>query len=256
MNTIFCINAFSDNYIWLLVNWKKKTAAVVDPGDATPVIGVLTEKQLVLKDILITHHHSDHVGGIEALVSAYGADVYGPKAENIPSCRYPLIEADKLHLKSIDAEFKILELPGHTSGHIAYYGDSKVFCGDTLFAGGCGRLFEGTAEQMLNSLNKLKALPKDTAVYCAHEYTEKNLAFAKMVDEDNPALLERIEWTKKYRANKLPTVPSTIGIEKATNPFLRADSDSIRKSAEIECRGRLDSELAIFAAIRKMKDRF
>lgn len=256
MNKIVCIPAFTDNYFWLIVNTDNKTAAVVDPGDAEPVIDYLDKHQLQLTDILATHHHADHVGGIEHLVDRYHAEVHGPKSENIPRCGHLLAESDTVLLKSLKIEFEVIDVPGHTSGHIAYYGSGMLFCGDTLFAGGCGRLFEGTPQQMLDSLTKLKNLPDNTAVYCAHEYTQQNLAFARSVDGANPALLDRIEWTEKYRKNNLPTVPSTIRLEKETNPFLRANQEALILSAEAENPDCSNSEVDVFATIREMKDTF
>lgn len=256
MNKIVCIPAFTDNYFWLIVNTDNKTAAVVDPGDAEPVIDYLDKHQLQLTDILVTHHHADHVGGIGHLVDRYQAEVHGPRSENIPRCNHLLTESDTVLLKSLKIEFEVIDVPGHTSGHIAYYGSGMLFCGDTLFAGGCGRLFEGTPQQMLDSLTKLKNLPDNTAVYCAHEYTQQNLAFARSVDGANPALLDRIEWTEKYCKNNLPTVPSTIRLEKETNPFLRTDQEALILSAKTENPSCSNSEVGVFATIREMKDTF
>lgn len=233
-NTLTAIPAFKDNYIWLLQ--AKNNCAVVDPGDAAPVLAYLKQHHLQLTTILITHHHNDHIGGMLALKKATGATLYGPKHDGIDGLDHLLEDHDTITV--FDRTFKIISVPGHTLGHIVYYGDDTLFCGDTLFGGGCGRLFEGTPAQLFDSLNKLKALPDQTKVYCAHEYTLQNLQFAKTVDPNNQAIDNRIQAAIKTRANGQSTVPSTLALEKATNPFLRC------KTVEA------------FARIRKLKDTF
>lgn len=233
------IPAFEDNYIWLIQNSLHRQAAVVDPGDATPVLHYCQQHDITLCAILITHHHGDHTGGIANLVKHYNTPVYGPAHENIPHCNHKVNPGDQIVIDALgQLTFKVLGIPGHTSGHIAYYGNHWLFCGDTLFAGGCGRLFEGTAKQMYQSLNKLKALPPATQVFCAHEYTQANLAFALTVEKDNLELQQRIEKIAKLRQQQQPTLPSTIDIELKTNPFLRAK----------DCKQ--------FAHLRKLKDQF
>ena len=213
------IPAFRDNYIWALHD--DKIAVIVDPGEAAPVLNFLREKNLQLNTILITHHHNDHVGGNRDLLAKFPVPVYGPAAEKIDTLTLRLNENDVVNLLQLGLSFRVIQIPGHTAGHIAYVGHGMVFCGDTLFACGCGRLFEGTAAQMHVSLSKLAALPGDTKVYCAHEYTLANIAFARAVEPDNAALLQREFDDREKRGNNIPTVPSTIQIELATNPFLR-----------------------------------
>ncbi len=180
------IPAFNDNYIWLLHN--KRNAIVIDPGDATPVLEKLKTLGLTLNAILITHHHSDHMGGVESLLENYAANVYAPQYTTYPFEHQALADGDKIHIPSLDLRFNIMWLPGHTNDHIAYVNDDALFCGDVLFAAGCGRLFEGTPLQMFDSLNRLKQLNPKTKVYCAHEYTEKNINFALTLEPDNQAL--------------------------------------------------------------------
>lgn len=248
------IRAFSDNYIWLLTQGAR--AVVVDPGDEAPVLRIVAERRLQLVAILATHHHGDHVGGVEALVKATGAKVYGPRGESIPCITERLGGADRIDV--LEHEFVILDVPGHTRGHIAYHAPSlgAVFCGDTLFACGCGRLFEGTAEQMTVSLAALARLPAATRVYCAHEYTLSNIRFALAVEPDNTALQQRQRACERLRAAGEPTVPSTIGDELATNPFLRCDEPAVRASARLQAAGAAVSSVATFAALRAWKDRY
>lgn len=251
------IEAFSDNYIWLLVEAGTNSACVVDPGDATPVIERLEKLGLTLTEILITHHHFDHVGGLATLRERYRPLVYGPENPAIEGIDHALREGDNIEV--FGATFTVLEVPGHTLDHIAYFQDSEdpvLFCGDTLFAGGCGRLFEGNPPMMLQSLEALAALPSSTRVYCAHEYTLANLAFARAVEPDNEALAARISAAEATRARGEPTVPSDIGLELATNPFLRCtESDLIDSLAS---QGRLEgtSPAEVFTTVRGWKDNF
>ena len=252
------IAAFNDNYIWLIDDGQ--FACVVDPGDATPVIQVIEQDQLQLTYILLTHHHHDHVGGVKTLVNAYGAQVWGPANEVLPLCDHALIEGDEVQIDQPSLRFKVLDIPGHTAGHIALVGNidgqSVVFCGDTLFAGGCGRIFEGTPAQMFASLTKLANLPSDTAVYCAHEYTLANLKFALAVEPDNLNLVPRYKQALNLRDHKLPTVPSTIALELQTNPFLRVDVKTVQAAA-LNKQPHLDhSPVNTFAILRSWKNDF
>lgn len=248
------IPAFNDNYLWLLA--RAGRAAVVDPGDATPVERELAARGLRLDAILVTHHHGDHVGGVQALARAHGAHVYGPAREDIPGRQTALAEGDAIEV--LGTPMQVLEVPGHTRGHIAYFAPElqAVFCGDTLFAAGCGRLFEGSPEQMVASLRKLAALPGATRVYCAHEYTLANLRFARAVEPQNPAVLERSRFCEAQRGRGEPTVPSTIAEELETNPFLRWDDPAVRAAAEAQQAGAARSDVATFAALRAWKNRY
>ena len=258
MIKIFPIDAFSDNYIWCLYDDLSNSALVVDPGEAAPVQAALAERGLVLDSILITHHHFDHTGGIEALLTAseQAIAVYGPAT--IKHINHPLKEGDSADVLGL--HFEVLAIPGHTLDHIAFYCaggaiEPLVFCGDTLFAGGCGRVFEGTGAMMAGSLAKLAALPAATAVYCAHEYTLANLAFARAVEPDNSPLRDRLRSEQQKRQRDEPTVPSTIGLELATNPFLRCQQQAVIAAAQSQTRVAAN-DVAVFSAIRSWKDNF
>ena len=251
------IRAFSDNYIWMIRGLRDPAmVAVVDPGDAGPVRLALREKNLQLAVILITHHHPDHVGGVAELVQEFSPTVFGPANETIPGSPSKLSEGDAVDLPQLGLQFRVLDVPGHTSGHIAYVGHGAVFCGDTLFSVGCGRLFEGTPEQMHRSLGKLAALPSDTLVYCTHEYTMSNLKFALTVEPDNAALKNYAERCKALRERDEVTLPSNIGLEHSVNPFLRAAFDTVKRSAEAHAGRALQSDTDVFAAVRAWKDGF
>jgi hydroxyacylglutathione hydrolase len=257
MLDVLPIPAFDDNYIWLIINRDNHQAAVVDPGDPTPVMEYCDQNNITLCDILITHHHNDHVGGVTKLAEHYNIPVYGPASESIPCMEHALKENDEIALKSLgNLKLSVIDIPGHTSGHIAYVGNGWVFCGDTLFAGGCGRIFEGTPPQMYESLNKLKALDPETLVFCAHEYTLANLNFAKSVEPNNPDLIARISEDEQTRAADKPTLPTNIGKERKTNPFLRADSQEIIDSALGYRKQSALEPVEVFATIREMKDNF
>jgi len=233
MLNIITVPAFDDNYIWLLHQTGNKNCVVVDPGDAKPVLAALDKHQLKLEAILITHHHPDHIGGVNELVLATGASVYGPGNEEIKEVDFPVNESDMVKLDNSALTFSVFDVPGHTRGHIAYLTDDALFSGDSLFAGGCGRIFEGTAEQMYLSLTKLSKLPGETRIFCAHEYTESNLKFALAVEPENETLVERMQEVKKARSKGKPTVPSFLSVEIATNPFLRSHQQSVVKVAEL-----------------------
>lgn len=252
--TVFPIAAFNDNYIWCLSNGHQ--SVVVDPGDAAPVIKHLDAMGLTLSAILITHHHWDHTNGIEDLLAVYGdIPVYGP-ANQINAINTQVKEGDKVQIPELGTEFDVIAIPGHTLDHIGYYGSAGLFCGDTLFSGGCGRLFEGSPKQMLGSLNKLAALPNTTPVYCTHEYTLANLRFALAVEPDNAELQIYNAWAESQRRQDLPTLPSNIGQEKAINPFLRSDKPAIKASAERQAGVEMADDVAIFSQIRQWKDNF
>ncbi len=251
------IPAFNDNYIWLLRRPDSPDSVVVDPGDAAPVLEVLARRNLRLTAILVTHHHPDHVGGLARLVAETAPTVYGPRNRAIHGIDRRLGAGDRVEL--LGRTFEVMEVPGHTLDHIAYFGAGEpplLFCGDTLFAGGCGRLFEGTAPMMHRSLQSLAALPAETRVYCAHEYTLANLAFARAVEPDNADLVHRQAQAEATRARGEPTVPSDIALERATNPFLRCDVAALVASLRAQGRLRGESPEEVFAAVRGWKDSF
>ena len=250
------VRAFSDNYIWLIHSPRDaRSVVVVDPGDAAPVRAALAAQSLTLSAILLTHHHGDHVGGVAELLREHVAPVFGPAAERVPGDPKPLTEGDVVDLPSLGLRFDVLDVPGHTAGHIAYVGHGAVFCGDTLFSAGCGRLFEGTAEQMSTSLAKLASLPDDTAVYCAHEYTVGNLIFGLAVEPGNTDSLAYLEECRARRARDEATVPSNMRRERNVNPFLRCHQETVKQAAEARA-GRRLNRTEVFAVIREWKDGF
>lgn len=250
------IPAFEDNYLWLLE--RDGRAVIVDPGDAAAVERALVARRLLLDAILVTHHHFDHVGGIAALLRAHDVPVYGPAAEapRIPGLTQPLREGDRVALPTLGVELGIVEVPGHTLGHIAYVADEFVLCGDTLFSAGCGRLFEGTAAQLHASLARLAALPATTRVYCTHEYTWSNLAFARAVEPDRMVVEAELRRIEALRADGHPSLPSTIGHERDINPFLRCDDPAVVAAASRQAGRPVAPGLETFAALRQWKDRF
>ncbi|MEN2507886.1 hydroxyacylglutathione hydrolase [Stutzerimonas stutzeri] len=259
MLKIDALPAFTDNYIWLLQDPEQRTCVAVDPGDAGPVQAWLdAHHDWRLTDILITHHHHDHVGGVLQLKERHGANVHGPAAETIPGRDNALTDGQSIEV--LGHRFEVIEVPGHTSGHIAYYHDDPeeplLLSGDTLFAAGCGRLFEGTAAQMFSSLQRLAALPANTRIYCTHEYTLSNLRFAQAVEPDNPEIGERLEQVIRLRDAKRITLPSELRIEHGTNPFLRSAEGAVAAAASRHAGRQLDTPENVFAALRAWKDSF
>ena len=257
MLRIHAVPAFQDNYLWVLEDGGR--AAVVDPGDAAPIQRFLDAHRLELCAILATHHHGDHIGGVPALAERWKCPVFGPAHDGIDGLTRKLSQGDSLEVPGLAYRLDVLDVPGHTAGHIAYVNDGAdplVFCGDTLFACGCGRLFEGTAAQMSRSLAKLAALPPETRVYCAHEYTLSNIRFAEAVEPGNAELARRKRRESAKREHGEPTVPSTIGEERATNPFLRCAEPEVVACAERHAGRPLANAVEVFAELRAWKNRF
>ena len=249
------IPAFSDNYIWLLKAPDSNRVTVVDPGDAAPVRQRLQAENLELAAILITHHHRDHTGGIAGLLAQWPkCRVYG-HGPRIPHTTDQVSEGDKIRPPGLAAWFEVMEVPGHTADHIAYLGGDNLFCGDTLFAAGCGRVFDGTFEQLSASLRRIAGLPPQTRVYCAHEYTLDNLGFAGWVEPESPALRRRRQADEQSRSSEQPTVPSTLTLELATNPFLRTGEPDVVAAAERFAETNLNGHAGVFRALREWKDR-
>lgn len=256
MLDIHGIAAFDDNYIWCLNERGSPLAAVIDPGDEEPVLEYLDAQGLALAAILVTHKHGDHTGGIESLKAVYPeATVYGPANEPVPLREQALADGDWIRPSGLDTGFVVMDVPGHTEGHVAYLGDGLLFCGDTLFAGGCGRVFSGTHEQLYHSLRRLACLPGDTRVFCAHEYTQANLGFAHWVEPGNAALVQRRREVDELRAAGQPTVPSLLREELATNPFLRTAEKTVVDAASAWAGRALLTGEEVFRAIRTWKDR-
>lgn len=248
------IPAFNDNYIWLITTEGSSDAFVVDPGDANPVLDALESRGLTLRGILITHHHPDHIGGVTTLKARTSCVVWGPDNPSISDIDHRLSDDDTVDVHG--ETLTVVTVPGHTLDHIAYVAPGAVFCGDTLFAGGCGRVFEGTFPMMRASLERLRGLDGDTRVYCAHEYTQSNLRFAQAVEPNNQALADRVRHCSELRANDRPTVPSTLAEEWASNPFLRWDAPTL--VAALSTAGKIDDDApdTVFAALRQWKDSF
>ena len=256
MLEIIPLPALKDNYIWLLKNTISRHVAIVDPSEAEPVLNVIKSEGLIPIAIMITHHHWDHVGGIQGITEQFEIPVYTPKTETVAGSTNPVAEGDIISLSELELSLEILDVPGHTSGAIAYYTDTVVFSGDTLFTAGCGRMFEGTPPQMHASLSKFKTLPDSTLLYCGHEYTASNLKFAASVEPDNAAIHKRLQHVEKLRNSNQPTVPATLAEEKQTNPFLRCEISDVIMAASHFSDKDLNEPSEVFAALRKWKDDF
>ncbi len=257
MQPVLHVRAFEDNYIWVIRGNSRTHALLVDPGDAAPVLAALSRLAITPVAILCTHHHGDHVGGIPELLQRFpGLPVYGPANENIDTLTHRLRDADEVRFPDLGLIFRVLEVPGHTRGHLAYFGHGWLFCGDTLFSAGCGRLFEGTAAQMHTSLTRLAALPGDTLVYCAHEYTLANLRFAQVVEPDNADIAAYRRAIEALRARDEPSLPATLEQELRINPFLRSAELEVRTQAEKHAGIALPDSLSVFTAVRRWKDNF
>lgn len=259
--TIKGIKAFNDNYIWCIHSNKKDQIALVDPGDASVCINYIEENNLQLTTIFITHRHNDHVGGVEQLVDYckgknWPLTVYGPSKEALEYSQIKVKNGDVIKEENFNADCHVLDVPGHTLGHIAYLIEDNLFCGDTLFSAGCGRIFDGTADQLFNSLNTLASLPEKTRVYCAHEYTMANLDFALTVDPTNAELVNYYNNVKGLRAKNQSSIPSSICIEKKINPFLRCFDENIKQSVDAFSNSSVKTGLDTFIQLRQWKNEF
>ncbi len=254
-------DAFEDNYIWIVTSSKptpgmSTPAIIVDPGDSDPVFSLLENENLQPAAIFCTHHHGDHVEGAPDIADRTQIPVYGPAKEKIRAVTHPVDDDDLIEIEALNIRFKVLAVPGHTNGHIAFYGEGMLFCGDTLFSAGCGRVLGGTHEALLESLKIIARLPGDTAIYCAHEYTMSNLRFARAVEPNNQDLLEYESEVEGWRAQHQPSLPSRLDRELMFNPFLRCDSEAVRQAVEQHEGRPISDELAVFTALRQWKDRF
>jgi hydroxyacylglutathione hydrolase len=256
MNTITALSAFKDNYIWLISDLERKAAICIDPGDAMPVIEALTDIDCRLAAILITHHHWDHTNGLKHLKEYFDVPVYGPAIGQLPGVTHPCSDGDKVEIPELGLAFKVMQIPGHTLDHIAFYGDKRLFCGDTLFAAGCGRLFEGTAQNMVDSLASIAKLPKKTKIYPAHEYTITNLRFAETVEPSNIDIPIRLEKMHALRQESKPTLPVPLEDELATNPFLRIGEPKVKASICKHANEKLTEPAQLFSCLRRWKDAF
>jgi len=255
---IYPLPALRDNYIWIIHDTVH--AALVDPGDAKPALAFLHAQGLQPVALLITHHHGDHTGGNRQLLEQFDVPVYGPEPENISSVTHPVKEGDTIHLPQLALTLDVIDIPGHTHGHIAYYAETQqenmLFCGDTLFSCGCGRIFEGTPQQMFESLQKLARLPEQTQIYCTHEYTLGNMHFARIVEPDNDDLRQLEIRAKQLRQNNLPTLPTNIATEKACNPFLRCQQPEIINCVNRHSGKTLSEPVEVFTELREWKNAF
>lgn len=248
--------SLSDNYIWVIINTINSTAVIIDPGTATVCVNFLEQQNIKPVAILATHCHWDHVDGIEQLIKKYDIPVYGPATEFIPCLTTPLTGNDSFSIPEIKLDFQVMDLSGHTAGHIGYLTGNMLFTGDTLFSAGCGRLFSGTAKQLHAALQRIKQLPADTTIYCAHEYTLENLRFAHAVEPDNPEIQRWMDEVKDLRGKNLPSLPSTLGNEMRYNPFLRTDRVNIMKAVAQYSGQNIDNSEDCFRYMRMWKDAF
>jgi len=246
------IKAFTDNYIWAVHDGRH--CVIVDPGEASGALDFLERHELSLCGLMLTHHHHDHVGGVDEIRARHDAPAWGPDDRRMPENLQVVSEDQQVTIEELDLTFKVMETPGHTTSHIAFFGHGLLFCGDTLFSAGCGRLFEGTPAQMQHSIDKFAALPDSTRVYCAHEYTESNCNFARQVEPRNAALAERCNRVEELRRRDRITLPSTIGAEKAFNPFMRTRESAVVKAAQLREPDQADSPEGVFGVIRRWKD--
>lgn len=253
------IPAFDDNYLWL-IHGPNHTAVIVDPGDAQPVMDYLRKQQLELIAILVTHHHNDHIGGINTLTQYWDIPVYGPSSPHIPQVTHTVGDGDTVTLFNESHRFDVMTVPGHTLDHIAYEAtinnQPAVFCGDTLFAAGCGRIFDGSSALLYQSLQRLNQLPAETLIFCTHEYTLANLAFAQAVEPHNQDILERIETESAKRQQGQPTLPSQLSLERATNPFLRCNTSDVKTAINAHFNSNESNQEALFIQLRRWKDHF
>lgn len=256
MVNILTIKSFNDNYIWLIKDSQSQHCIVVDPGDAGPVLEIVAAQQLVVDAIILTHRHYDHIDGVEALLSESDETIAVYSKDKLFSKSLLVKEGQVLSFFGGRFSLNVMEVPGHTLDHVAYYNKELLFCGDTLFSAGCGRVFEGTFAQMFAALSRLAGLPDTTQVYCAHEYTQNNLIFAFHLEPKNEQLLKYIQLVSKKRQQGLATIPTTIGLEKALNPFLRCQQSSLVNSLQKQLAIELSDPLSCFTALRKYKDHF
>lgn len=256
MLKILPLPALKDNYIWMCLNDNNDHTLIIDPSEAEPVLDYLSENKKIPDAILITHHHWDHVGGIPGITATHDIPVFTPASETVKGSTHTVREGDVLPFPELGLSLKVIDVPGHTAGAVAYYSDSVVFSGDTLFTAGCGRLFEGSPLQMYFSLEKFKQLADSTLLYCGHEYTEANLVFASAVEPDNATVKQRLQEVREQRKQQLPTVPATLATEKSTNPFLRCDEQGIAEAVSAHAGKPMMEPVEVFAALRHWKDNF